>query len=174
MEVASRFRSHDFSDAFISLQLTGANDGIDSGGEETEELDRFPGHLIVTQSPYFQTQVDFARAQQEQQCGIDSNASSIDPAAEPAELSRASKRRRVESAAGNQSQQTRDVDKPILVVTIDEAAHRTAAVAVIGALYGVRDALSSLQAAELVYAVTYADMLQVDAAAGMAVDLLNL
>eukprot|EP00878_Enallax_costatus_P026046 GHUV01027921.1.p6 GENE.GHUV01027921.1~~GHUV01027921.1.p6 ORF type:complete len:103 (+),score=23.77 GHUV01027921.1:2085-2393(+) len=57
MEVASRFRSHDFSDAFISLQLTGANDGIDSGGEETEELDRFPGHLIVTQSPYFQTQV---------------------------------------------------------------------------------------------------------------------
>lgn len=60
-----------------------------------------------------------------------------------------------------------------MVLTVSDREHEPAAVAVIAALYGVKDAISNLQQQQLVHAVQYADLLQAESVSQQALQLLH-
>lgn len=59
--ISDKFRDESFADCEVCVVLashSSQNAQLQEPGEAREELDKFPGHLLVlTRNPYFQTQV---------------------------------------------------------------------------------------------------------------------
>ena len=68
--------------------------------------------------------------------------------------------------------QEHNTGKPVLTLTIDDASHLPAVEAIIAVLYGITNSVAQLSSCQLVHAVQYADMLQVEPVAKEAANLL--
>uniref|UniRef100_A0A383VM69 BACK domain-containing protein n=1 Tax=Tetradesmus obliquus TaxID=3088 RepID=A0A383VM69_TETOB len=143
-----------------SAAAAAAAGGGDAAAVGFLELDEFPAHNFVLDDS------EFFKRQQAECWQPPSNPNATARTGSSSSRSRNSKR------SSSRAHDT-GAERPKVYLTIESAEQQPAAVAVIAALYGKPDAISSLEQHQLVHTLVIADMIHADAAEQQALQALQ-